>query len=75
LGFANVQKVYEPTKSGTPIVVEAPEDLLGWFQQHPYLKTSDPEPVTIWGVEGKQFDVILGNLPEDYIGGSAMGLG
>ncbi len=54
LTFANVKEVYKPT---TSIVVEAPEDLVGWLQHHPYLKTSKPEPVTLGGVKGEQLEV------------------
>jgi hypothetical protein len=36
--------------------------LVGWFQHHPYLKTSKPEPVTVGGVKGVQFDVACANL-------------
>ena len=32
IGFVNPQEVYKPTKTGTPNVVEAPEDMVGWFQ-------------------------------------------
>jgi len=42
LGAVNVQRVYEPSKSGAPIVVNVPKDLVGWLEHHPYLKTSDP---------------------------------
>jgi hypothetical protein len=70
LGAVNVQRVYEPTKSGTPIVVHTPEDLVGWLEHHPYLKTSDPEPVSVGGVEGQQLDVAVAkDLPEDYHSG------
>jgi hypothetical protein len=63
----NVQRVYEPSKSGTPIVVNTPEDLVGWLEHHPYLKTSDPEPNSVGGVEGQQVDVAVAkDLPEDY---------
>jgi hypothetical protein len=68
LGFVNAQEVYKPTKTGTPNVVEAPEDLVGWFQRHPYLQTDKPEPVTVGGVKGVQFDVVVEDLPEDYSG-------
>ena len=68
LGFVNAQQVYEPSRSGIPTVVEAPKDLVGWFQQHPYLRTSEPEPVTVGGVKGVQLDVIVETLPEDYSG-------
>src|SRR5215212_4692057 len=66
IGFVNAQEVYKPTKTGTPNVVEAPEDMVGWFQQHPYLQTDTPEPATVGGVKGVQFDVVVEDLPEDY---------
>src|SRR5215212_7308985 len=68
LGFTTVQEVYKPTKTGTPNVVDAPEDMVGWFQQHPYLQTSKPEPVRVGGVKGVQFDVLVGERPQTYIG-------
>jgi hypothetical protein len=68
IGFVNAQEVYKPTKTGTPNVVDAPEDMVGWFQQHPYLQTDKPEPVTVGGVKGVQFDVVVEDLPEDYSG-------
>ena len=72
LVFLNVQEVYKPTKTGTPNVVEAPRDIVGWFQQHPYLHTDKPEPVTVGGVKGEQFDVVVEDMPEDYsaVGGA-----
>jgi hypothetical protein len=66
LGFANVQDVYKPTRTGSAIVVDAPEDMVGWLQQHPYLQTSQPEPVTVGGVKGVEFDVGVGDLPKGY---------
>ena len=56
---ANVQHVYEPSKSGRPIVSSTPKDLVGWLEHHPYLKTSDPKPVNVGGVEGQQLDVVV----------------
>ncbi|MBA3491059.1 MAG: hypothetical protein H0T55_03150 [Rubrobacteraceae bacterium] len=67
LGFLNVQEVYKPTRMGTPNVVDAPKDMAGWLQQHPYLQTSNPEPVTVGGVKGVQFDVVVGDRPQYYI--------
>ena len=58
--FRNLQKVYKPAKSmDSPPVVEAPKDMVGWFQNHPYLKTEKPRPVTVGGVEGEQFDWVV----------------
>jgi hypothetical protein len=70
LGAVNVQRVYEPSKSGTPIVVNAPKNLVGWLEHHPYLKTSDPEPISVGGVKCLQLDVAVAkDLPEDYHSG------
>jgi hypothetical protein len=68
LNFTNVQEVYKPTKTGSANVVDAPKDMVGWLQQHPYLQTSKPEPVRVGGVKGLQFDVVLGDLPQTYSG-------
>src|SRR5215216_8117307 len=68
IGFDNIQEVYKPTTTGTPNVVEAPKDMVGWFQQHPYLQTDKLEQVTVGGVKGEQFDVVIEDLPEDYAG-------
>src|SRR5215207_1264275 len=66
IGFVNAFEVYKPTKTGALNVVEEPEDLVGWFQEHPYLQTSKPEPVTVGGVKGVQLDMVVENLPEAY---------
>ena len=68
MGFANVQEVFKPTDTGLSNVVEAPEDMVGWLQHHPYLQTDKPEPITVGGVKGEQFDVVLGDLREGYSG-------
>jgi hypothetical protein len=70
LGFANVQEVYvySPTKDTERTVVEAPEDMVGWFMRHPHLRTSEPQQVRVGGVEGVRFDVSVGDLPRDYFG-------
>src|SRR5215208_5734735 len=67
MNFSNAQEVYKPTKTGSANVVDAPKDMVGWLQQHPYLQTSQPEPVTVGGVKGVQFDVVVGELPQNYI--------
>ena len=67
IGFVNAPEVYKPTRTGTGNEVDAPEDMVGWFQQHPYLQTDKPEPVTVGGVKGVQFDVVV-EVPEDYSG-------
>jgi hypothetical protein len=62
LHFANVKEVFKP---GTTHVVDAPKDLVGWLQQHPYLKTSKPQPVTVGGLKGEQMEVLVDHLPKD----------
>jgi len=42
--------------------------LVGWLEQHPYLQTDKPQPVTVGGVKGKQFDVVVEDLPQGYYG-------
>ncbi len=66
LGFANIQQVYEPAETSSPIVSDAPKDMVGWFQRNPYLRTDKPERVTVGGVKGVQFDVVVEDLPEDH---------
>jgi hypothetical protein len=68
LFILNIKEVYEPTRSGTSTVVQAPKDMVGWFQHHPYLKTDKPKPVTVGGVKGVQVHVDVGELPKDYYG-------
>jgi hypothetical protein len=66
--FVNVAEVYKPSElidmSGE--TTPPPADLVGWFEQHPYLQTDKPEPVTVGGIKGQQFDVVIGDLPKDY---------
>ena len=62
ISFADVKEVFKP---GTIKVVDAPQDLVGWLQQHPYLKTSKPKPVMLGGVKGEQLEVVVDHLPKD----------
>jgi hypothetical protein len=70
LGFANPREVYvyKPTKTSSRTLVEAPEDMVGWFQRHPYLRITEPESVTVGGTRGERLDVAVGNVPKDYYG-------
>jgi hypothetical protein len=67
LYFMNIQEVYEPTKTGTSESVQAPKDMVGWFQHHPYLRTVKRESVTVGGEKGVQLDLVV-EVPEDYRG-------
>jgi hypothetical protein len=66
--FLNVDEVYKPSElidmSGE--TTPPPADLVRWFEQHPYLQTDRPQPVTVGGIKGQQIDVVIGELPKDY---------
>ncbi len=72
IAFFNLRRVkgvYEPRgPAGDIEPVSAPDEVVGWFQHHPYLKTSEPKPATVGGVKGVQFDVVLANLPKNHEG-------
>jgi hypothetical protein len=66
IAFFNLRKLKGVYKPGGPKgeiePVPAPDELVGWFQHHPYLETSKPEPISVGGVKGVQFDVVTVNL-------------
>lgn len=73
ISFYNLTKlrgIYEPKGQNRPTPegsgglepMPSPDGLVRWFQHHPYLKTSEPEPATVGGVKGVQFDVVCANL-------------
>ena len=64
LDFINLNDfmVFDP---GGADRVPLPEDMVGWFQQHPYLDTEEPEPLSVGGVKGVYFDAVMTTLPED----------
>ena len=72
IAFFNLRKlegVYKPKgPRGEIAPMPAPDDVVGWFHHHPYIKASEPEPATVGGVEGVQFDVLLVNMPKNHKG-------
>ena len=73
IAFFNHRKlrgIYEPKGQNRPTPegsgelepMPSPDELVGWFRHHPYLKTSEPEPATVGGFKGVQFDVACANL-------------
>ena len=46
-GFANLEGAhfYKPTNTGTPYMTDVPKDVVGWFQEHPYLETHKADRV------------------------------
>jgi Zn-dependent protease with chaperone function len=47
-------------------VQDLPNDIVVWLQEHPYLRTTDPVPVTIGGISGRRIDASLSSTPEQY---------
>ena len=72
IAFFNLRKlkgVYDPRgPAGEIEPMPAPDELVGWFEHHPYLETSKPEPISVGGVKGVQFDVVLANQPANHKG-------
>jgi hypothetical protein len=64
----NVQKVYDPKDPTSLKVLTTPDDLVGWFEAHPGLVTTDPVAVTVGGLSGQQFDILTGPplMPAEY---------
>jgi hypothetical protein len=56
-------------------LVPAPEEWVSWFEEHPYLKTSSPQPMGIGGVEGRRLDTTVSSLPDDYYSEDCLGYG
>ena len=54
-------------------LVPAPEEWVSWFQEHPYLETSTPQPASVGGVEGRRLDIRVSSLPEDYYSEDCLG--
>jgi len=71
IAFLNLRKLKRISKPSGPVgaiePVPAPDELVGWFQHHPYLRTTEPEPATVGGIKGEQFDVVA-NLPKNHTG-------
>src|SRR5919107_66834 len=53
--FRNPPEAYDSRKHKW-VNVNSYKDILSWFQHHPYLRTSNPEPVSVGGVKGVQLE-------------------
>jgi hypothetical protein len=53
--FRTVHEVYD-ARSHKWVEVNSSEEFLSWFQHHPYLKAGKPQPVTVGGAKGVEFD-------------------
>ena len=55
LVFRIVHEVYDARRHKW-VDVNSSEELVSWFQHHPYLKAGKPQPVTVGGAKGVEFD-------------------
>lgn len=67
LGFANLEgaRFFKPTNMNT-YMTDVPKDVVGWFQEHPYLETRGTDPVEVGGIEGVRLDLVVGDLPKGH---------
>ncbi len=68
LKFMVVRKVFRVISSYEAKVEPAPDDIVAWLQNHPRLKTEEPQPATVGGEQGVQFDAVASRVPQDYYG-------
>ena len=64
--FTAPKRVYDPHNISSAKISPVPENTFAWLHNHPYLHASEPDEVVIGGVTGKQFDVQIPTLPDDY---------
>jgi hypothetical protein len=64
--FRNPPEAYDPQKHKW-VNVNSYEDILSWFQHHPQLKTSNPEPVSVGGVKGVQLETEVAKDSPDEV--------
>lgn len=60
-------RVYRVISSYEAKEVPTPEDMAAWLRKNPYLDTGRPEPATVGGEKGVQFDAVPSRVPEEYI--------
>jgi hypothetical protein len=69
LAFYKVQEVFEPRKDDGEVYFEAgpaPNDMIAWFQRHPYVDTGQAKSVDVGGVGGKRFSAEF-DVPKGYV--------
>ena len=57
--FSNAEKVYDPKGPDRVKFAPALEDMVGWLQANPHLKTEEPKPTSVGGEKGVQFDATV----------------
>ena len=74
LEFLVVPKVYKVVSSYEAKEEPAPEDMVSWLQNNPNLDAENPEPMTVGGVKGAQFDAVASRIPQEYLTGGYHGI-
>jgi len=65
--FVAPKRVYDPRDLSSAKILPRPEDMVTWLRDHPYLNpVNEPVDVVVGGVVGKQFDVQIPAMPQDY---------
>jgi hypothetical protein len=64
--FRNPPEAFDPHKHKW-VNVNSYEDILSWFQHHPQLKTSNPEPVSVGGIKGVQLETEVAKDSPDEV--------
>jgi hypothetical protein len=60
LAFSRLEQVHEPGTRGLEAsLVDAPGDLYAWLRAHPDLRVGEASPVTVGGVPGVTFRVVV----------------
>jgi uncharacterized protein YjbI with pentapeptide repeats len=65
----NPRQVYDPSTPGEPKEIPAPENVaewISWFERHPHLETTKPNPVRVGGASGKRIEVRASSKLENY---------
>jgi hypothetical protein len=69
LKLYRVQEVFQPHEVDGEVYFEAkpaPDDMVAWFQRHPYVDTSESKSVDIGGIAGKRFGANF-DVPKGYL--------
>ena len=67
IDFIVEPKVYRMVSSYEAKEEPTPQDMVAWLQHNPYLDVEEPEPATVGGEKGVQFDAVPSRVPEEYL--------
>ena len=70
--FMVVRKVYRVISSSEAKAEPAPQDMATWLQNNPNLDMEKPEPVSVGGKKGVQFDAVASRILQSYFGNCGM---